>query len=114
MDCWAIGILAFECLYDYAPFDGADMQDTYDAIYDYHGGLRLKFDDAEKHVSQDAKDFIVACLDVNPATRLTAKQMLTHPWVSKYARYIRCSCSTSESSVSACSDSYNTTVASSS
>jgi serine/threonine protein kinase len=80
-DCWAIGVLAFECLFGRAPFPGEDIQDTYDMIHD--GVLEL---DDKRELSEEAKDFILSCLDVRPDMRLTAKQMLAHSWVAKFAK----------------------------
>lgn len=74
VDCWAIGILAFECLVGCAPFESNSTEETY---------RRILADEPEfpEHASPEARDFIRRCLEKDPNRRLGALQMLSHPWV---------------------------------
>jgi serine/threonine protein kinase len=84
VDCWAVGILAYECLVDQTPYESHTMGQTLELIE--ARALFQETDDnydnrhARHGMSLYAKDFILGCLDVNPATRLTAHEMLSHPW----------------------------------
>jgi serine/threonine protein kinase len=37
-------------------------------------------------VSTEAQDFIRGCLELDPAQRMTARQMLSHPWLVAHHR----------------------------
>ena len=56
VDCWAIGILAFECLVGCAPFESNSTEETY---------RRILADEPEfpEHASPEARDFIRRCLE---------------------------------------------------
>ena len=74
IDCWAIGILAFECLVGCAPFESDSTEETYRRIL-------AEEPDIPEHVSPEARDFIRRCLEKDPNRRLGALQMLSHPWM---------------------------------
>lgn len=81
VDMWAIGVITYFLLCGYTPFDRDSSVEEMQAIMagDY------SFDPPEywEDVSDKAKDFIRGCLTVDPTKRLTAKQGLSHPWLSK-------------------------------
>ena len=78
VDMWAVGVIAFLLLGGYAPF----FADTKPKLYAKIKRRDVKFHAKYwEHVSQDAKDFILSLLCVDPASRLTADQALGHPWV---------------------------------
>lgn len=72
VDCWSIGVLAYECLTKRLPFEGDTMDEVRAEIQKYD----IPFED----VSEPAKDFILRCLDVNPKTRMRSSDMLHHEW----------------------------------
>ena len=74
IDCWAIGILAFECLAGCAPFESDSTEETYRRIL-------AEEPDIPERVSLEARDFIRRCLEKDPNRRLGALQMLSHPWM---------------------------------
>ena len=77
VDCWAIGVLAYECLFNCVLFSLDDMQVAYNAIQDGCIGLQ------NRSITPEAKDFILSCLDLNPETQITEKDVLNHPWFSR-------------------------------
>jgi serine/threonine protein kinase len=85
VDCWAIGILAYECLAGRSPYDVGISQMTMPDMLvmietgDLDTELRSVPD-----VSQEARHFVKSCLATDPAERLTAAQMLSHPWITKH------------------------------
>ena len=74
IDCWAIGILAFECLVGRAPFESDSTEETYRRIL-------AEEPDIPERASPEARDFIRRCLEKDPNRRLGALQMLSHPWM---------------------------------
>ena len=86
VDCWAVGILAYECLVGQTPYEAETMDEALELIEARALFLDRRPDDnhAARHgLSQDARDFILGCLNVDPALRLTAAGMLSHPWIVK-------------------------------
>merc|ERR1711871_1390573 len=63
-----------------APFGGENDDEIIRAVeaqkYSMKGRMWTK-------ISPEAKDFVQRCLDPNPSTRLTAKEGLVHPWITK-------------------------------
>jgi len=80
VDCWAIGVLAYEYLVGEAPHTGESLEEMLSQI-DQHP---IFLDPNILHgMSPEAKDFILCCLDLEPTTRITAQEMLSHPWILK-------------------------------
>ena len=86
VDCWAVGILAYECLVGRTPFEGGETSEVYERIARGFAGFGDEDgnDDAGA-LSAEAKDFIARCLTHDPKARVTAKQMLAHPWIARHA-----------------------------
>ncbi|KAL3462991.1 kinase-like domain-containing protein [Aspergillus heterothallicus] len=80
VDIWAIGVITYFMLCGYTPFDRDSNLEEMQAI------LRADYSFTPiKHwrdVSQTARDFIKACLTVEPSQRMTAHSALQHPWVN--------------------------------
>ena len=87
VDCWAVGILAYECLVGRTPFEGGETSEVYERIARGFAGFGDEDgdDDAGGALSTEAKDFIARCLTHDPKARVTAKQMLAHPWIARHA-----------------------------
>ena len=100
VDCWAIGVLAYECLFGRTPweFDGASHEDcarrilaqgvSFDddppsASVNDEGVEQRRSRSRRRVISSEAKDFISSCLVFDPASRLTVQQMLWHPWITR-------------------------------
>lgn len=83
VDVWAIGVITYFLLCGYTPFDRESQYEEMQAICngDY------KFAPAEywQGVSETAKDFVRACLTVDPTNRPTVDQLLAHPWLAQEA-----------------------------
>ncbi|XP_022112093.1 serine/threonine-protein kinase 33-like [Acanthaster planci] len=78
-DVWSIGVIAYMLLSGYPPFTGRDEDGLYEEIrrgeLDFSGAVWRK-------VSDEAKNAIQGLLTVDPAHRLTASELLHHPWIT--------------------------------
>jgi serine/threonine protein kinase len=77
VDCWAVGVLAYECLVGAAPFEGGGTNEVYARILTGKYHLPDRF-------TPEAVDFIAKALDLDPRTRMSAEQMLRHPWITRH------------------------------
>ncbi|CAB9503650.1 MAP kinase-activated protein kinase 2 (Fragment) [Seminavis robusta] len=78
-DIWSCGVIAYVCLGGYAPFSGADEQETAQQILD---ATQVYFDDPVwDDFSEDALDFIEYLLTYDEDERPTAAQALQHAWL---------------------------------
>lgn len=76
IDVWSIGVLVYECLHKKPPYNGED----YDEIQQNIATKEITFNDT---LSEEARDFIIACLQRDPQQRIKARDMLKHEWFSK-------------------------------
>ena len=77
VDIWCIGVLLFELIAGYSPWAGDDVQTVRYNI------LRLKIR-WPTNMDRDAMDLISKILKYNPEERLTLRQMLAHPFFTRY------------------------------
>ena len=77
-DYWSIGVVTFILLSGTVPFWDEDNFKLFEKIkacrYDFSSSTWDK-------VSNEAKDFVKKILIADPKKRLTAEQMMEHPWM---------------------------------
>lgn len=76
-DIWSIGVITFILLSSNPPFTG----DNDDAIMKKVSTGSYSFATGWAGVSDKAKDFVKACLNVDENARLDAEKALEHPWI---------------------------------
>ncbi|KAI9487825.1 MAG: kinase-like domain-containing protein [Benjaminiella poitrasii] len=72
-DIWSCGIILFALLSGHLPFDDDNIRQLLNKVK--IGKYRMP-----DHLSAEAKDLIANILVVDPAKRLTMKQLQSHPW----------------------------------
>lgn len=91
VDCWSIGILAYECIMGRPPFSSCE---TYGEML---LTIMKECDDITFHprISESAKDFIKVCLRINRIDRFTINQLTDHEWIKSHKNTLsHLSCST--------------------
>ncbi|CAO1635085.1 unnamed protein product [Parajaminaea phylloscopi] len=77
VDLWSLGIITYTMLCGYTPFRSDDPAKL--AAETQRG--KIEFHDRYwRNISAEAKDFVKACLTVDPAQRITADDAMRHPW----------------------------------
>ena len=77
VDIWCIGVLLFELMAGFSPWQGDDVQTIRYNI----SRLKIRW---PRDMDRDAMDLISKILKYNPEERLTLRQMLAHPFFTKY------------------------------
>jgi len=77
-DIWSAGVMIYVLLSGSAPFWGETEEEIFNEVLE--GELDLT-SDPWPQVSESAKDLIRKMLERNPIQRLTAQQVLCHPWI---------------------------------
>ncbi|OQS07161.1 ser/thr kinase [Thraustotheca clavata] len=79
-DIWSVGCTIIELLTQKPPyFDLAPMAALFRIVQDDHPPL-------PKNISPALNDFIMKCFNKEPRLRLSAEQLLQHPWISQIPR----------------------------
>eukprot|EP00053_Salpingoeca_punica_P012804 m.115114 g.115114 ORF g.115114 m.115114 type:complete len:763 (-) comp16043_c0_seq2:2612-4900(-) len=80
-DMWSLGILLYTMLSGFPPF-ASTPDDTSEHILARITQGVVRFDDPVwKQISSSAQGLISALLQVDPAKRITAAEVLRHPWI---------------------------------
>lgn len=80
-DMWSLGVIAYILLCGYPPFFHTSQEELSRKIV--RGRYRFRPEDWER-VSNDAKDFIRGLLKRDPDKRMSAQDVLNHPWITNY------------------------------
>ena len=75
-----MGVITYFLLAGYTPFDRDSQQLEMEAII--AGDYKFEPEEYWANVSQTARDFLTACLTIDPAARPTAEEALKHPWLA--------------------------------
>ncbi len=79
-DIWSIGVITYILLCGYPPFYGDSDNQIFDQV---RTGLFTFPSPDWDDISECAKDFIRSLLRMEPSRRLTARQALTHTWITR-------------------------------
>ena len=82
-DIWSCGVIMYMMLSGQPPFKGDNDEEIYQSIKEG----KYNFDDEQwDEISSDAKDLIKNLLIKDINKRYSAKQALSHPWITKHRR----------------------------
>ncbi|KAK7097134.1 hypothetical protein V1264_004153 [Littorina saxatilis] len=82
VDVWSAGVITYILLCGFPPF--VSQTDNQDELFDLIMAGQLEFPSPFwDHISDAVKDLILGMLEVDPEKRLTAEEILLHPWVAE-------------------------------
>ncbi|KAF7366335.1 Pkinase-domain-containing protein [Mycena sanguinolenta] len=80
VDVWAMGVVTYFLLAGYTPFDRDTPKLEMEAII--AGDYKFEPEEYWANVSDTARDFVRACLTIDPEKRPTADECLGHKWLA--------------------------------
>jgi calcium/calmodulin-dependent protein kinase I len=78
VDMWSVGVMLYILLCGFPPFFAEDNATLFEQIIQ---GNYTFMEPYWNHISASAKDLVSRLLQTDPKRRLTAKQVMSHPWV---------------------------------
>mmetsp|Transcript_11259 Transcript_11259/g.30300 ORF Transcript_11259/g.30300 Transcript_11259/m.30300 type:complete len:556 (+) Transcript_11259:316-1983(+) len=85
-DVWSLGIVAFVCLTGMLPYD---LSLCSDSLLDIALEFGVCFDIPEfRALSPQARDFVHAALHPSANRRPSVRELIEHPWITRYVRVI--------------------------
>ena len=78
IDVWSLGILVYHLLSGRTPFEADNILEVQKSILKKN----VEFNRPEwSCISENAKDFILTCLEKDPINRLSINDLFDHPWI---------------------------------
>ncbi|MED6161861.1 serine/threonine protein kinase, variant 2 [Stylosanthes scabra] len=85
-DIWSLGLILLECAMGRFPYTPPDQSERWESIFDLIETIVDKPPPTapSEHFSTEFCSFISACLQKDPKDRLSAQELMGHPFVSMY------------------------------
>ena len=84
VDVWSLGVVTYQLLSGKTPFESNSIKKIDWNINNRSLKFRNTSDENWDHVSQNAKYFILRCLDRDPSTRPSLRQLFKEPWIVEH------------------------------
>lgn len=75
-DLWSVGVIAYECIYGYAPYASDSIFDLWEKVKKV-----LPIEISSNQVSPELRDLLLGLLKHNPAERLSYNEFFKHPFL---------------------------------
>ena len=89
VDIWSVGTVVFESVTGFQPFladSAADMAALISSRMQAHDSRGVPEFIARHSLSADLEDFLLSCFTLDPEQRLSAGQLLQHPWLTQVGK----------------------------
>ncbi|KAH1116885.1 hypothetical protein GYH30_046318 [Glycine max] len=85
-DIWSLGLILLECALGRFPYAPPDQSETWESIYELIEAIVEKPPPSppSEQFSTEFCSFISACLQKDPKDRLSAQELMAHPFVNMY------------------------------
>ena len=80
LDCWSLGVILYVMLCGYPPFYAEENNELFQLIKNCDYEFHMPY---WENISDDAKDLIKKLLVADPKKRLSADEILKHPWITQ-------------------------------